>query len=109
MPRRPLRPCTHPGCPRLVARGACPEHERARQDQRRKDPEQARFYGSARWQAIRRMIRERDPICTVCQRRASTQVHHLDGRWDNNDPANLAGICGPCHASESGRQHRGKR
>jgi 5-methylcytosine-specific restriction enzyme A len=104
-PSRPLRPCTQSGCPRLVSGGRCEEHARVRKH----DPNQRRFYSSARWRQLAELVRRQQPICTVCERAPSTQAHHRDGDWRNNAADNLAGICAPCHARESGRAHREKR
>lgn len=109
MPTKPLRVCAAPGCGELVPRGHCPAHQIKQSDRRKHDPEQRRFYNSHRWQKIRAAIRSRYPVCQVCHDALSEQVHHKDGDWRNNDPANLEGICKDCHASESGRQHREKQ
>lgn len=55
------------------------------------------------WEKLRLRILERDPICTECGERLSTEVHH---RGDPNDhrPEMLAGICSDCHKPISSRQ-----
>lgn len=106
MPTQPATPCAQPGCPVLVyGASRCAAHK----VERRKDPEQARFYGSSRWQSIRSLIRHRDPLCVMCSREPSKIVDHIDGDWRNNDPSNLRGLCAACNASHTGRQHQGKR
>jgi hypothetical protein len=45
----------------------------------------------------------------MCGERASTQVHHKDGDWENAARANLEAVCDPCHRAHSGREHRAKR
>lgn len=102
---KPLHPCPEPGCPVLVADGKCSAHTTARA----KDPDQAKFYGSSRWQSIRKLIRRRDPVCKLCLRGAATNVDHIDGNWRNNDPSNLRGLCDPCDRRHSGSQHSEKR
>ena len=108
MPSRPKRTCAQPGCGALVDGGRCPAHEAKRTNRQAKDPEQVRFYGSAYWKRLRAIIRRRDPVCVMCQRRPSQTVDHIDGNWRNNDPGNLRGLCRPCEASHTGRQHRRK-
>jgi hypothetical protein len=103
------RPCLTPGCPAVVTGKVshCPEH--APPDARRRDPEQVRFYGSTRWKKLREYVRSQEPICAMCQERPSSQVHHKDGDWRNNDRRNLEGVCDPCHRQHSGRDHVAKR
>ena len=55
------------------------------------------------WQAIRRRILHRDPICRVCGERPSTQVDHVVPGDDHRD-SNLQGICDPCHATKSSEE-----
>lgn len=74
-----------------------------------KDPAQAKFYGSTQWKKLRTIVRHRDPICKMCHKKPTTQVHHEDGRWQNNALENLQGVCTQCHDSYSGRQHQAKR
>lgn len=105
MPSKPLTPCSFPGCGTLVKRGRCAEHTVKQSERRRHDPEQRRFYSSTAWRKLSLWVRQRDPICTVCQRAPSAQAHHKDGDWRNSDPSNLAGICKSCHQQESGSQH----
>jgi hypothetical protein len=52
MPSAPLRPCTTPGCPELVASGSCPAH--ARQQEQRRGTAHARGYTYRDWQPFRR-------------------------------------------------------
>lgn len=55
------------------------------------------------WPRIRRRILRRDPVCRVCLRAPSGEVDHIEPGDDHSD-ANLQGICGPCHATKSGRE-----
>lgn len=75
---------------------------------RKKDPRQAAFYGSARWKKIRRRVLARDPMCRICGRRPSSEADHLNG-WEDNRLEAIQGVCTPCHASKSGRQHRARQ
>jgi 5-methylcytosine-specific restriction enzyme A len=107
---RPLRPCAQPGCPALV-RGSsrCPRHTVKQSDRRQQDPEQARFYGSRQWKALRAMVRRQQPTCGVCGKAPSEQVHHRSGDWRDNRMENLQGVCSPCHRRESGAAHRARQ
>lgn len=50
----------------------------------------------------------RNPLCVDCLAEGRTQVveevHHLDGRYDNNLESNLCSLCASCH----GKRTRGK-
>lgn len=110
MPRRALRPCSQPGCPRLVSEGRCPDHEVKRADTYRPKPrDQQRFYGSAEWKALRARVLREEPVCQRCRERRATRVNHRDGDWRNTSRLNLEALCATCDASVTGRQHRAKR
>lgn len=106
---KPLHPCGVPSCPTLTRNARCPAHTVTREERNPKDPKQQQFYGSTRWKATRSIIRKRDPICKMCHRRPTTQVHHKDNDWQNNDPSNLEGVCKWCHLEHSGREQRKKQ
>lgn len=99
-------PCGTPGCPQIVrGKPRCPAHT----IERKKDPAQAKYYGSSAWQQLRAVIRRQQPICQVCRRAPSQSVDHIDGDWKNNATENLRGACNPCHATKSGSEHFKKR
>ena len=112
-PYAPARPCAYPSCPALVREGRyCPQHLHLAPPpaQRKVDPEQRRFYGSGRWKALRTLVKAEEPLCRLCleagRSSPSTTVDHIDGNWRNNERENLRGLCLPCEASRTGRQHR---
>lgn len=47
-----------------------------------------------------KLTRKERPICEVCKRRSSTQVHHYFGRRHKSvrfDDMNIVSLCFPCH------------
>ena len=104
MPYKPKHPCAYPGCPELVPAGEkyCEKHRK--QAQKRYDKQRGtaaqRGYNS-RWQRIRKIKLNADPLCAECLRNGrttvATQVHHKDGNVRNNSPDNLESLCIECH------------
>lgn len=106
---RGLRPCLEPGCPTLTRQGRCLVHARGRERQRDTDAPWRAWYGTARWQALRRQVLSEEPTCRTCRAEdfvtAATEVDHIvkhDGDplrfWDRD---NLAGLCASCHAKKT--------
>jgi hypothetical protein len=54
------------------------------------------------WMASHRIARQNCPpgSCARCGRPDASDVHHKDGDWQNNTPANLERICRGCHVHE---------
>lgn len=69
-----------------------------------------RGYGRAWWK-LRRFVLARDPLCVDCHSRASTEVDHIVAlkMGGGNHPANLRGLCKPCHSSKTCRVDGGLR
>jgi len=89
-----------PGCRRAKIASPirlCPPCARAREIKR--GTASARGYG-ARWQRIAKVIIARDPICTLCGVRASTEADHIvpKARGGSDEMDNLRGTCRPCNA-----------
>ena len=59
--------CAVPGCPALVARGRCRAHAQAL-ERGRPNRDVRRWYYTARWIALRRLVLERQPLCVDCQK-----------------------------------------
>ena len=119
MPRKPLRPCAHPGCPKLVDGRFCPAHDK--QDMReynryRRDPETRKRYGSA-WRKIRARYIALHPICEACLREGrytpAEHVHHKIelSNGGTHDDENLCSLCkhhhSSIHLSERNKAHHG--
>lgn len=65
MPKKPKRPCSYPGCPRLTDGRYCEEHaklEAERYEKYDRDPTVRRHYGRA-WKRIRDRYISAHPLC----------------------------------------------
>lgn len=82
MPRRPKRPCSHPGCPELTDGRFCEKHakeENKRYEKYDRDPAVRRRYGRA-WKRIRDSYVKSHPFCELCYEKGvlvrTEEVHH---------------------------------
>ncbi len=70
-----------------------------------------RIRSSARWQKIRKTILQRRPICELCHKAISYEVHHIKPVAAAPDLAfvssNLAALCRRCHEKIEGAERRG--
>ena len=97
MPKKPKRPCSYPGCPKLTDGRFCEEHqklENQRYEKYDRDPATKRKYGRA-W------------------KRKAEQVHHIKPLAEGGDhrDENLMSLCSSCHAkvhAERGDRWHGK-
>ncbi len=111
MPRRPKRPCGHPGCSELTDGGMCQKHKKA--DDKRKyeeywhkrDREQQRIYGRMQWRRLRKMVLNEQPLCAHCRDKgkltAANEVDHIDNNPWNMARDNLQALCKPCHSKKT--------
>ena len=106
MPRKPKRPCSHPGCPNLTDGRYCEEHAKAeakRYEKYDRDPAVRRRYGRA-WKRIRDSYVQLHPLCELCQKDgklvATEEVHHKVPLSEGGTHArdNLIALCKSCHA-----------
>ncbi|GHU82187.1 restriction endonuclease [Clostridia bacterium] len=106
MPRKPKRPCQHPGCPKLSDGLFCEAHtkENAREyEHYRRDPATRKRYGRA-WKRIRDRYIATHPLCEQCQREGrltpAQEVHHIKPLTDGgtHETGNLMALCKPCHS-----------
>jgi len=106
MPKKPKRPCSHPGCPKLTDGRFCEEH--AKQEARRyekydRDPAVRRRYGRA-WARIRNRYAAAHPLCEECYKRGiltpMEEVHHILplSRGGTHADDNLMSLCKSCHS-----------
>ena len=105
MPRKPKRPCSHPGCPNLTDRQYCTLHEKEERDRYNKyerDPDINKKYGRA-WQRIRTRYAAANPLCEQCLKegriRSVEEVHHIVplSRGGTHASSNLMSLCQACH------------
>jgi len=105
MPRKPLSPCSYPGCPKLCEGRYCEEHKKLTDKQynryeRSKDVN--KIYGRS-WKRIRDKYAREHPLCERClsEGRATLmqEVHHIIpvSQGGTNDPSNLMSLCQSCH------------
>ena len=120
MPVRALRPCAKCGALSCAAHRYERESERKRFDEHRRvhDPIRKQYFTKA-WEATRRIILTRDPLCKIrelCHGLAfSTVADHIIAarqyvaRHGGDveafyDERNLQGACKPCHDRKTARE-----
>ncbi len=106
MPRKPLRPCGYPGCPRLTEQQYCEEHRAAYErtyNRYLRDPDTYRRYGRA-WKKIRARHLAAHPLCEHCKAEGrltpAEEVHHIRplSEGGTHDEQNLLSLCKSCHS-----------
>ena len=106
MPKKPKRPCSYPGCPRLTDGRFCDEHarmENKRYEKYERDPQTKRRYGRV-WKRIRDRYMNAHPLCEQCQMEGrltkAEQVHHIKPLSEGGDhsDSNLMSLCSSCHS-----------
>lgn len=111
MPRKPLKPCKHPGCPKLTVGNYCEEHEPFRCKERGSAYE--RGYDS-RWRKARVRFLKANPLCVKCNGEgkvvAATVVDHvIPHRGDHVlfwDESNWQALCKGCHDTKTMTEDR---
>ena len=107
MPRKPRRPCGHPGCSRLAVEGSqyCAEHTKAERDRYNRYERAAdinKKYGRA-WKRIRDRYARAHPLCEMCLKEGRMtpveEVHHIlpISQGGNHRESNLMSLCQSCH------------
>lgn len=106
MPRRPKRPCSFPGCPKLTDGRFCEEHakvEAKRYEKYDRPIETKRRYGRA-WKRIRDRHISQFPLCEMCKQKglvvAAEEVHHIKplSQGGTHAEENLMSLCKTCHS-----------
>ena len=105
MPKRPLRPCSYPGCPNLCDGQYCEEHRkeaRRKYDKYERRPDVHKKYGRA-WSRIRNRYAAEHPLCEMCLKEGRVtvmdEVHHIlpVSKGGTHDKSNLMSLCHSCH------------
>ena len=72
--------------------------------------QRSKWYGTAKWKRLRKLVLAVHPICHICGVAPATQADHVQHRPDNStfwDTANLRGACADCNNREGARErHR---
>ena len=114
MPRKPKRPCSHPGCPNLTDGRFCEEHAKLvnqNYEKYERDPQSKRRYGRA-WKRIRDKYVSLHPFCELCYEKGvlveTEEVHHKKKLSDGgtHDKENLIALCKSCHSRIHAEQGR---
>ena len=105
MPKKPLRPCSHPGCPNLCEGQFCEQHrveERRKYDKYERSSDVNRKYGRA-WKRIRDRYAAEHPLCEMCLKEGRLtpvqEVHHIlpVSKGGTHARDNLMSLCQSCH------------
>lgn len=118
MPNRAPQACNAPSCWDVCVPGTqyCPKHQRdpkegqrARDAKRYRDNPYRKWYNSNAWKNLRVFVLNRDPLCKLqitpmCKQHGgdgtsvADHIHDHKGVWALFiDPANVQGVCKPCH------------
>ena len=105
MPKKPPRPCSHPGCPNLCDGQFCEQHrteERRKYDKFERSSDVNRKYGRA-WKRIRDRYAAEHPLCEQCLKEGRLtpvqEVHHIlpVSKGGTHARENLMSLCQSCH------------
>ena len=102
MPRKPKKPCGHPGCPALTENRYCDEHVKLYANERGSAAE--RGYDN-RWRKARLRFLKVHPFCVICKAegklvKATVVDHIIPHRGDELlfwDESNWQPLCKRCH------------
>ncbi len=105
MPRKPKRPCRHPGCPNLSDGIYCEEHRGLYA----RESAAARGY-DGKWEKARKAFLRRNPLCAACMAEGklipATVVDHIvPHRGDKRlfwDESNWQPLCKKHHDRKTG-------
>lgn len=111
MPKKPLKPCSYPGCPKLTESRYCLEHKQLTDKQYntyQRDKVSQRFYQSAEWKNLKKLKLSTSPLCEECKRQGklvkATMADHITPIKQGGYPLdikNLQSLCWSCHSRKS--------
>lgn len=112
-PRKPLKPCKHPGCPELTSENYCDKHSSLQVNRRASAKE--RGYDS-RWRTASKRYLNNNPLCVYCLKyskmvKATVVDHIVPHRGDKIlfwDETNWQALCKSCHDSKTMTEDRYK-
>ena len=105
MPRKPLKPCRYPGCPKLTSGLYCEDHQGIMDrnyNQYTRSANHNKKYGRA-WKRIRDRYAAAHPLCEQCLKEGRLtpveEVHHIlpISQGGTHDASNLMSLCQSCH------------
>ena len=121
MPRKPKKPCSYPGCPKLTYGRYCEEHqkqENRRYEQYQRNPATKKRYGE-QWRRIRKRYAQTHPFCEQCFKNGEIvpveEIHHIKplSEGGTHDTSNLISLCkhhhSMIHAQRGDRWHNHQR
>lgn len=111
MPRKPKKPCKHPGCPRLTEGKYCEVHIRLYANERASARD--RGYDN-RWRRARSKYLKEHPLCVKCMAEGkltkATVVDHIVPHRGNEDlfwdESNWQALCKSCHDKKTMTEDR---
>jgi 5-methylcytosine-specific restriction protein A len=100
MPKKPKKPCGHPGCPELTDKRYCPTHQK----EYGRSSAASRGY-DYKWQKAREQYLKANPFCIRCLKAgrvtpANVVDHIIPHRGDQRlfwDMGNWQALCKKCH------------
>jgi len=112
LPRKPKRPCSYPGCPKLTEGQFCEEHQKLTDrhyEKYQRDPAVKKRYGRS-WKRIRDRYIAEHPLCEQCEKNGritpAQEVHHVQplSQGGTNEYSNLMALCTSCHSEITARE-----
>lgn len=106
MPRKPLKPCKHNGCPNLTDEMFCEEHKKyasRNYEKCRRNKTLSKHYSNTNWRKRRAIYISQNPLCERCLSKGrmttANLVHHIVpvSQGGSDDEDNLMALCRSCH------------
>lgn len=111
MPRKPKRPCSYAGCPKLTDGQYCEEHQKLvdkQYNRYERDTFSREFYKTSKWKAVRRRHLSMFPLCAECLKTGKITrgeiVDHIRPIKQGGEKfaeSNLQTLCWSCHSRKS--------